>query len=206
MKEFSLLLMILMLVVALCACGEEEKKEVKENSEILASEEETKMPTEQEEGEEEPKVPASSADLAKLEITFNGQSFKIGEKMDDVKPKLGDELRPAQTYTPCGGSDDEQVTDYYYDGLVISATHDGFIYRVVVSGTDYPESSAKIAGIGLKATPDEIKASFEGTPTTDSEYVINYSFDDYVLSFGFDFDGDGLVNYISMDDMSYGML
>ncbi len=195
MKKLILLLLALLLVFALCACGEKVEPEVEEqNEEVNYSEDE--------EYEEIPIAEATPERLAALVISFNGTEFRIGDKYDDVKARLGDLVRPAQSFTPCGGNDDEQMTGYDYDGIHIEATHDGIICRAVVSGYEYPNSKATIKGIGIGATPNEVKSAFDYSPVTDSEYTINYQVGSYIISYSIDSEGTGAINYISIDDMN----
>lgn len=199
MKRFGLFLVILALVFALCACGE--KEEVVENVEP-AVEEQNEEIEEMEEAFDEIQIPEATPErLAKLVISYNGAEFRIGDKYEDIKEGLGELIRPAQAFTPCGGSDDEQMMSYVYDGLGVEATHDGLVSRAVISGYDYPESKATVAGVGLGATPAEVRSAFEFEPMTDSEYTINYQLGTYIVSFGLDDEGTGNVNYISIDDM-----
>ena len=196
MKKLSLLLMILALVFALCACGEQEEiveevePEIEEIEEIEEIYEEVPIPE------------ATPERVAKLVISYNGAEFRIGDKYDDVKEGLGDLLKPGESFTPCGGNDDEKMMSYSYDGLNIEATHDGLVSRAVISGYDYPESKATICGVGIGATPEEVRSAFDFAPYTDSEYTINFQVGTYTLSYGLDAEGTGTVNYISLDDMN----
>ena len=202
MKKNSLLLVVMMLSFALilCACGEKEEKPVDENTVVENNEVEN---FEEEEYNYEP-IPFKEEDLDKLVVSYNGGEARLGQKMADVLPVMGQEVRPAQSYTPCGGSDDAQNVVHYYDGLELEETSEGLFYHAKISAFDYPDSKAMIAGIKLGDSPETVKAMFATEPETDSEYTINYTFGNIALSFGLDFEGTGLVNYISMDDFSLG--
>lgn len=184
MKKGFLLLAVLMMVFALVLCACEDKKE--------------EAPT-----EDINKV-VDPTDVDKLIISLGDASCKIGEKFEDVKGRFGAERKPANSYTPCGGSDDAKNTTHYYDGLEIEEVASGIVYYAKISGFDYPTSQASIAGIKLGDTPETVRAHFGSTPDTDSEYVINYTFGTICLSFGLDNEETGNVNHISMDDMSLG--
>ena len=200
MKKGLLLLAVLMVVFALILCACENKKEetpVEEKVEEVV--EEVSDVT-----EEVVENVVDPADLEKLVVEYNGATCKIGEKFEDVKGRLGEERKPAQSYTPCGGSDDAQNITHYYNGVDIEELADGTIYYAKISGFDYPTSQASIAGIKLGATPEEVKANFGTKPDVENEYVINYTFGKIALSFNLDVDESGNVNSISMDDFSLG--
>ena len=203
MKKSVLLLAVLMLVfaVALCACGEQKPVEQKSGEQAPVVDDESGEEYTDESGEETPAENVfDPADLDKLVVELNGATFMIDEKYEDVKKRLGSEVRPAQTYTPCGGSDDEQVTTHYYDGYELEETHDGIVYHAKISGIDNPDSKATVAGIKIGDTPDKVRSTFATKPDSDSEYTINYVFGKIFVSFGLDFEGTGNVNYISIDD------
>jgi hypothetical protein len=198
-KKVLLFTLIMVMTLVLCACGE--KKENTESSGEIIEE----VSGEQNEGEYTLR-PATQEEIDMLEIVLNNGSFKIKEKYEDVKGRMENEIKPAQSYTPCGGSDDEQVTCHYFDGMNVEETHEGYIYNVVISGYDFPESKATIAGVKLGDTPENVKEKISATPDSDSEYTINYTFGDVFVSFGLDFEGDGNVNYMSIFDASSGMV
>lgn len=186
MKKRVLILAILMLVcmVVLCACVNNEKKSEKTEGEKAISK----------------KVPQEEID--KLVILANGATFRIDDKFDEVKEKLGTEIRPSQTYTPCGGSDDAQVTSHYYDGYYIDVSSDGIIFRAVISENENPGSKVTLAGIKLGDSPEDVKKAFNVKPDIADEYTINYELDKFIVSYGLNFEGNGNVNYISIDDIS----
>ena len=202
MKKGFLLLVVLLMsfVLILCAC-EDKKEEAKQ--EVTPVIEENNEEFVEENYEEENKV-VDPADLEKLVVELNGKTIKIGEKFADVKDNFEAEVNPAQSYTPCGGSDDAKNTTHYYDGLEIEEVADGTVFHAKVSGFDNPDSKATIAGIKLGDTAETVRAHFGTTPDTDSESVINYTFGTLALSVSFDFEGTGLVDYISLDDYALG--
>ena len=201
-KNVMLLVVIVIFALVLCACGE--KKEEKQGMENTVVDNGEELNNE-EDYEEENKV-IDPADFDKLVISLNGASLKINEKFEDVKSRFGAESRPSQSYTPCGGSDDAQVTTHYYNGLEVEETAEGIIYLARVSGYEYRESQATIAGIKLGDTPETVRNTFGSTPDSDSEYTINYTFGTVALSYGLDTDGTGNVNHMSIDDFSLGGL
>ena len=205
MKKLFLLLAVMMLfVLVLSACGEKEEETTTPEN-VAVENNEVENTEFEEEGEEEYQPPVVvEADLDKLVISLNGAQVKIGEKMDDVKAKMGTEVKPAQSYTPCGGSDDAQNITHYYDGLELEETPEGIFYHARVSGYDHPDSKAMICGIKLGDSPETVKEMFETKPETDSEYTINYTFGTIAVSFGLDFEGTGNVNYMSIDDFALG--
>ena len=204
MKKGSLLLVVLMIAFSLFLCACEDKKEevLLDNGEETNVEVEENIEEEAEGEFEEEEIVVDPADLEKLVIELNGSTLKIGEKFADVKDSFEKEVKPSQSYTPCGGSDDAQNITHYYDGLEVEETADGIIYYAKISGFDYPVSNASIAGIKLGDTPETVRANFGTKPYVDSEYTINYAFGDINISFGLDVDETGNVNYISMDDFS----
>ena len=202
-KSIIIALLVLVMAIVLCACGE--KKESNQNSGDISGEVVVDNETNNE--EEAPGLRgATQEEIDKVEIKLNNGSFKIREKFADVSGRMEPEVSPAQSYTPCGGSDDEQVTSHYYDGLKVEETHEGLIYNVVISAYDYPESKATIGGVKLGDTPETVRNLMGVEPDTDSEYTINYTFGDVFVSFGLDFEGTGNVNYISVFDASSGMV
>ncbi|MBR3281557.1 MAG: hypothetical protein IKI57_06990 [Clostridia bacterium] len=198
---FLLVALLMISLVVLCAC--EDKKQEDNKSGEAISNVEVESGEENIENNTEEVATFDPADLEKLVMELNGASFKMDDRFEDVKEKLGAEARPSQTYTPCGGNDAEQVTTHYYDGYELEETHDGIIYHGKISGSDYPESKATLAGIKLGDTPDTVRNTFKTTPDVDSEYVINYIFGNIYVSFSLDFEGNGTVNYISIDDSNY---
>ena len=195
-KLFLLLAVLVALSLILCACGE--KPEEEQNSEN------TVVENNEEEYYEEVEKTIDPADLDKLVVELNGATVRMGDKFADVKGSFGNEIRPANTYTPCGGKDDEKVTTHYYDGLEIEETHEGIVYHAKISAFDFPTSQATICGIKISDSPDTVRNTFGTTPDTDSEYVINYTFGTIAVSYGLDFEESGNVNYISIDDFSIG--
>ncbi len=202
-KLLFLAIIMLLSLFVLCACGENNviedvNEENPEVSEEYGEEYEEDYGDETGELEREP-VPQEIFD--KLVFSLNGGSFKIGDKYDDVKGSLGEEIRPAQTFTPCGGDSRNPVTSHTYDGISLEVSHDGIIQRAVISGMEFPNTTATFAGIKIGDTPEVVRNTFNYTADVDTEYVINYTFDSLAVSFGLDFEGSGNIDYISMDDI-----
>ena len=198
MRKKLIFLTMIMIIALIVLCGCEKKEEVhNSDTDVLETE---SADTVEFSDDELLNQEVSQEDYDKLVLSINGGTFKIGDKYDDVKDSLGKEIKPSQTYSPCGGGN--KITSHYYDGMVIDVTLDGIIYHAVISGYEYPNSEATLAGIKLGATTEEVKKTFDILPYTDDEYTVNYSFGKYAVSFGLDFEGDGNVNYISIDDFS----
>ena len=203
-KLFLLLALVIVLTLVLCACGvkseQTQNNESEQNTVVENNEEEQNVEAE----DEEPEKIVDPSDFDKLVVRLNGAQARMNDLFVNIKDEFGTEAKPAQSYTPCGGSDDAQVTTHYYDGLEIEETADGIVYHAKISGFDYPDSTATVADIRLGDTPEKVRNTFGTTPDTDNEYTINYSFDTIYVSFGLDNEGTGNVNYISIDDFSLG--
>lgn len=204
MKKFLLLIAVLCLMsFAICACEKKEEK-VDESEvvkyEVTDDESETEEFTEEYTEEEEYVIPiADESVYAKYRINYNGTEFGVLDKYDDVKAGLGNEIKPSQTYTPCGAMVEGEVTTHFYEGLTLETNSEGIIYTIKFSSSENPDSTAAlVTGIKLGSSHDEVINAY-GASDSDDEYNTSYSYDRLYTGFSYDFEGDGTVNYFSIE-------
>jgi len=109
---------------------------------------------------------ASQNDPYYFEI--NGYKLRIGEVYEDIKDKLGKEIKPAEDIGAC---DPQGRSDYehYYDGVDVTVHFDGRVTRLYVDGEN--SGSASLAGklhVGDKA--DQITAMFGPADEPEAPY------------------------------------
>lgn len=196
-KNLLLFLAVVGLCCSMCACGE--KKEPTSGS----GENEIVTPVDSGEGEEnqgEYVIPAATEELyQKLRVKYNGVEFGVKDQFDDIKDKLGSETRPPQTYTPCAALVAGDVTTHYYEGLTLETNDKGVIYSIKFSSFDNPNSTAELTtGVKLGSSHDDVINGY-GDSDSDDEYNTSYSYDKLYFAFSYDVDGDGTVNYFSLE-------
>ncbi len=136
---------------------------------------------------------------AKARVTYNGVTFGTGDKASEVVAGLGDQLRPAENSQPCIPGAGE-LTNYYFDGLTITASQFDVISRVSLNNDYGQGQSAKIAGsVGIGSGAEETRAAL-GTPATEDEYGLSYQ--EGELNITVILSDDAKVMVINIEDMS----
>ena len=121
----------------------------------------------------EPDVPADAPFAEKTAIKYNGAVFKTGDKMADIKDKLGTEARPSEKSKPCV-PDAQEVENCYYPGLSVQVNYEGTIINISLDESTYPGGDGSTAG-GVKLGDTIEKAKkFLGTPDEEDEFGLTY--------------------------------
>ena len=174
---------------ALSACGEKKEEQTAEQQE---------QQQEQEQQQQTNEVVNDAADkneLSSFNVVYNGEEFAVGDNINDIKEKLGEESKPSETVKACNPYAKGENTFYYYDGLAIETNYQGIICSVSLEN-DKPslKSGAKI---GQRA--DEVTSVM--TNGVVDEYSLNYKVgDDFYCTMGKD--DDGIITSIRLEDMS----
>ena len=164
---------------ALSACGE--KKE--------------KQPVEQQQSGEVVNEVVDRKELSSFNVIYNGEEFAIGDKIDDIREKLGQESKPSETVKACNPYAKGENTFYYYDGLAIETNYQGVICSVCL---DNSIASLKF-GARVGQTADEVTSTMAGGIA--DEYSINYKVgDDFYCTMGKN--DDGTIASIRIEDLS----
>ena len=170
---------------------------------VLGSIKVTEAPAEETSSEAED----SSEDEAELdEMTFdqkatfayNGMTFKVGDKIDDLREAFGEEALPSQMMTPCvdGAQDVELI---YYPGLTIQVNYEGTIITVDITEESALGRDASLAcGLKLGDTRETAKKLL-GEADDENDYGLTYTDGSKNLRILYHNDE---INLISSDDMS----
>ncbi|MBO6114473.1 MAG: hypothetical protein J6P57_05395 [Lachnospiraceae bacterium] len=136
---------------------------------------------------------AESSVNSSISLTYNGQTFTVGDTYDKVKGGLGDEIKPSEVIPPCDGEGDD-MTEYYFDGLTVGVDESGIVDHInlVSEGGDVVKEAETDKGLKLGDTADKAKELY-GEPLNDSEYVV--SFDDGDLNMTCGLGDDGTITY-----------
>jgi hypothetical protein len=128
-----------------------------------------------------------------ITLIYNGEEVKTGIPFADIADGLGDELRPAEDIPPCDGEGDT-MTLHWYDGLEIGSNESGIIdYYNLTDGGEVASQAQTDLGLHLQDTIEQAKTLY-GTPTNESEYVVNFDSGANSLTCGIS--EEGTVSYI----------
>jgi hypothetical protein len=155
--------------------------------------------TEASEKDTAPAAPVGDSIKDKCAFVYRGVTFNIGDKADDVIPKLGDQSKPSYKAQPCipGAGEIEHFT---YDGIYLAVTQFGLICDIGFTTVENPGTdAATVTGLNTESTAEDYKAVL-GEPADD--YGFMYIYRDGSFSFSVSFDEDtGKTFSLSSEDM-----
>ena len=175
---------------SLAACAKNESETQASQSEATAQVTEATQATEDTKASEEQQANAQTGAFA---FNINGYDLKIGDVYDDVKDKLGQEIKPAEDIGACdpqGRSD----FNHFYDGVDVTVHFDGKVTRMYADVDN--KGAATISGIAIGDNADKIKTAL-GNPEMEDETSIVYMNDQYILSFTLE---NGSITMIDFSD------
>lgn len=143
---------------------------------------------------------ASDTSLAgNSRFIYNGVEFGVGDKADEVIPKLGDQIKPSEKSQPCV-PDAGMIETFSFDGFIIQVTESGIIYSINLNNESTSDNlCTTVGGIKIGSTLDEVKKAL-GDPADENEYGLTYQDGELYLSFVID--DDGKMMSITVEDMS----
>ena len=168
------------LAAGLCACGDN-KNETTATTASTTTEAVTEAATTAEVTAESATTEASEQKTSATEafFTLNEVDAKVGMSFADIKDKLGDEIKPAESVIPCGAG--ETQVFHYYDGFVVVETEK----EGVITGLELTEgnnaNAAFMGKVKVGDTPEQVKAAI-GDPKDEDEYCLSYHIGDADVS------------------------
>lgn len=156
---------VLMAGIAGCAKTEESKSSAVDTTVESSASEEASASSEA--------TAASEATDAKFYVTINGFKLTAAPNYNDIKDKLGKEVKPSEKYEPCDPADEETML-YFYDGVTIETSLDGKILVVKLSCDDASACNASISdSVKVGDKLDDAIAKF-GEPAAKNEYSCSF--------------------------------
>lgn len=180
------------MAVSFAACAKTEETTQASQTEATAATDATEA-TQESQGSQESKDTPAEAD--KFYFIINGYNLKIGDTFEDVKDKLGKEIKPAEDIGAC---DPQGRSDfaYFYDGVEVTVHFDGKVTRMYVDEEN--KGAATLAGIALGDSVDKVKSTL-GEPTGEDESSIDYMNDKINMTIRLE---GGIVTGIDMSDIN----
>jgi len=148
-------------------------------------------------------APASSGDVKFMaKLSYNNFEFGVGDNINDIKDKLGNEAGPSQKVESCMTGKPEVV--YYFTNVNVHTSTEGVIYSVDIGmDANYEgEGGQTKDGVKIGMTFDEAKKIL-GEPTKSDDY--NYFYEDGTLRLQLiaALDDDAKIGGISVTDPSF---
>lgn len=145
-------------------------------------------------------VEASDTSLAgNSRFIYNGVEFGVGDKADEVIPKLGDQIKPSEKSQPCV-PDAGMIETFSFDGFTVQVTESGIIYSINLNSDSTGDTPCTtVGGVKIGSTAEDVKKAL-GEPSSEDEYGLTYQ--EGELYFSFILDDDGKMMSITVEDMS----
>ena len=130
----------------------------------------------------------------KYRIYGKNFDFIPGDTFESVKDKMGEEIKPSESFRACMPGVKGESTLYFFDGIDITVSYAGIISSVNIKSDKFFIKPDILVGRNIDGLNEIL-----GEPSFDSEYGGSYQFDDVSISFIYD---EGKIMSISVEDAS----